>query len=221
MGKYYLFVTSISFAVSDSLWKIPLREISSAKGIFIRNIATTTFLGLLALLAQEENKFTAEDVVFCVFISFVSYWGLYFFVQSQKFLSLTITHRILKISAIFHFLWSIFYYREAVDCQKTILFLISLVASLLIIFNSKKKDKLLQRKGVFFAILASIFWGVSYAFFKDASTRLGEARFAFILELTILCTSALLLVFNFNFHNKVSFKYGGFFFLFIDNWQYQ
>lgn len=182
-------IVHFAFAIADSLWKVPLREVSAEKGIFIRNLWTTAFLGIVAWVMQENYHFSWQDVIFSVLISFISYWGLYFFVKSQQYLPLSLIGRFLVLKSVFHFWWSIIYYKEPFVWQKAILFGISFFASLLIAFKAGSTNAKLQHRGILFAVLAGIFWTISYAFFKETSEKLGPSRFGFILELTILCVS--------------------------------
>ncbi|WP_448529222.1 EamA family transporter [Raineya sp.] len=208
-------IVHFAFAIADSLWKVPLREVSAEKGIFIRNLWTTTFLGIVAWIMQENHHFSWQDVVFSVLMSFVSYWGLYFFVKSQQYLPLSLIGRFLALSSFFHFWWSIVYYKEPFVWQKAILFGISFFASLLITFKTGSINAQLQHRGILFAVLAGIFWAISYAFFKETTEKLGPSRFGFILELTILCVSGFQLLWQRKFTQTFTLSGKSFLFLLL------
>ncbi|MDW8297146.1 MAG: EamA family transporter, partial [Raineya sp.] len=197
---FCILIVHFAFAIADSLWKVPLQEISAEKGIFIRNIFTTTFLGITTFVAQKNDNFSWQEVAWAVVASFVSYWGLYFFVKAQKYLPLSLIVRILVIGAVFQFVWSVLYYREPFDWRKAVLFGFSFLASLLLTLKPNVEKSVIQRKGIIFTLLAAFFWTSSGAFSKEFAHQLGAARFGFILELTILCTSGVLLLLQKNLH---------------------
>ncbi len=198
-----ILTTSIAFGISDTLWKIPLRIFSPEICIFIRNIGTTLFLGTTAFLAKKVVLFDFDDVSYGVFISCISFFGLYFFGKSQKHSNISLIAPLLILIDFIIFLMGVFYWKESANTGKWLCFGLSLIGSFLISFqgNNYQKDNKNNEIGIRYGLLAAVFWGVSYSFFKDTTQKLGVATFGFILEATILVMSVLAMIFM-----KVFFK---------------
>ena len=197
-------ITSVAFGISDSLWKIPLRAFSPENCIFIRNIGTTLFLGIVAFFTKKVIYFEFEDVLYGIFISCISFFGLYFFGKSQRYSKLSVVAPLLTLISFIIFLVGVFWFGETVNTSKWLCFGLSLVGSFLISFqwgNYQQKDNENNKIGIKYGLLAAIFWGVSYTFFRETTLKLGVANFSFILEATILVMSVLVIFFN-----KIFFK---------------
>lgn len=194
--------TSIAFGISDALWKIPLRIFSPESCIFIRNIGTTLFLGITAFFTKKVVIFDFNDVSYGVFISCISFFGLYFFGKSQKYSNISLIAPLLILLDFIIFLMGVFYWKESANTSKWLCFGLFLIGSFLISFqgNNYQKDNQKSNEnnkiGIRYGLLAAIFWGVSYSFFKDTMQKLGVATFGFILEATILVMSILIIIFS-------------------------
>ena len=165
--------------------------------IFIRNISTTLFLGITAFFAKKVVIFGFDDVFYGIFISCISFFGLYFFGKSQKYSNISLIAPLLILLDFIIFLMGVFYWKESANVTKWLCFGLFLVGSFLISFqrnNNYQKDNKNNKKGIKYGLLAAIFWGVSYSFFKDTTQRLGVATFGFILEATIFVMSALVII---------------------------
>ena len=201
--------TSIVFGISDALWKIPLRIFSTEICIFVRNIGTTLFLGITAFFAKKAVIFDFNDVSYGVFISCISFFGLYFFGKSQKYSNISLIAPLLILLDFIIFLMGVLYWKETANTSKWLCFGLSLVGSFLISFqhnnyqkDNHQKDNKNNKIGIRYGLLAAVFWGVSYSFFKDTTLRLGVATFGFILEATILVMSILVMIFMKTFFKK-------------------
>lgn len=200
---------SIAFGISDALWKIPLRIFSTEICIFVRNIGTTLFLGITAFFAKKAVIFDFNDVFYGIFISCISFFGLYFFGKSQKYSNISLVAPLLILLDFIIFLMGVFYWKESANTSKWLCFGLSLIGSFLISFqynnyhkdSKDSKDNKNNKIGIRYGLLAAVFWGVSYSFFKDTTLRLGVATFGFILEATIFVMSILVMIFM-----KIFFK---------------
>ncbi len=190
--------TSVVFGISDALWKIPLRIFSPESCIFIRNIGTTLFLGITAFFAKKAVIFNSEAFFYGVLISFLSFFGLYFFGKSQQYSKVSLIAPLLIVGSFITFLIGVFYFGESANTTKWLCFCLCLVGTFLISFqgNNYQKNNENDKKGIKYGFLAAVFWGVSYSFFRESTLKLGVATFGFILEATILIMSGLVIGFS-------------------------
>jgi len=59
-----------------------------------------------------------------------------------------------------------------------------------------KKPIVNWSKGTYFALLASFFWGTTFALFRIPVNKVGEVNFSFVLEATVIVCSYTLLLFQ-------------------------
>jgi len=188
----YFFLSMLCFAISDSLWKVPLKYIDAPICIIYRNIGTTILFGLALIFFYEHKTLLFWENIFeAIIISTLAYGGLYYFSKAQKYTKLSLIVPLLNFGAVVQFLMAVFYWGEEVSILKLITFLLGIVFSLLISFNPKENFKFYD-KGIKYALFASVFWAVSYSFFKQEVMQLGAILFGFILEITAVFLTLLI-----------------------------
>jgi len=180
-----------SFGTSNVLWKLPQAHFDVFKIITIRSIITATLIGILML---NLNNYQGElnDWLIAIAISLVSFLGLAFYNLSIKLSTVSQSITITSAGAIFGVLTSVFVYNEKLSWQ-IIVSLILIVIGLFLLEN--KKPLLSWPKGAFYAILASFFWGTTFALFRIPAQSIGSINFSFVLECSVLFSATLVVLF--------------------------
>ena len=180
------------FSITNTLWKKPVSVLEPALVIMYRNIFTTLFLGLTTyFLSPPMLAYSWIDVGKAIFISMVSFYGLFFFNYANRFGEITRVVPIINLSGlVLPFLVGVFYFQESLSWAKIGVFSLTFMGIFLLQKWQLGKVFSLD-KAIIFALLAMFFWGISYPFFSLPVRKLGSAFFGFILEGTILCMSLI------------------------------
>jgi uncharacterized membrane protein len=184
----------VCIGFADSLWKGPTQVFGAARTILFRN-----FFALLVVvpyyLFTERRSFISTDAVLATFgISVLSYLGLYFFAKSTKAGLTSVVVPVSSTNTLFTLLLHIIILDNALingiagfGIGLTVLGLIMLKVNWR---NGKFDLVLLKESGFRYAILAALFWGVSFGYSWFAVTFVGPALFSLIQEGIILVLAA-------------------------------
>ena len=196
-------LSAIFFGISNSYWKIAEKEIELPYLMFFRGVIVVIVLVfiwiVLAMFTLHQSDLIRFDislynlaltVSLCLFSSF----GLVFFLQSLKYSPISILAPISSVN-IFSILTAVIFLNEVFLDLYYISVLFSIVG---LVFLFKKKNSegisLGWNKGATYSLIASFFWGVSYALFKQSVSMLGVVPFAFVLEFSVLFISFLWII---------------------------
>ena len=158
-------------------------------------VITTTLFGVVWLLASKYNffsayivnasNFTSLQLFYTFTICFFSGFGLLFFVRSMQYEKVSIVVPLSSVN-IFSILTATFLLHEAWQPVYTISLVLIIVGVWLVFANNQKTTSVRNFKGsLYTSLLASFFWGISYALFKIPIKWVGALTFSFILELSI------------------------------------
>ena len=192
---FFAVISAIGFGVSNAYWKKAHADVPFPTMVFYRGLIGASCLGITWMLCSYCDvqvlgigKHTAPFSEYvkawflCIFCSF----GLVSFLQSLKYSSVSVTVPISSVN-LFNILTAVFVLHEVF---KNIYYLSFPLAALgVIIINVKKGDKSAWNKGAGYAILATFFWGISYALFKFTIQAIGPLALSFILEFAVTCTA--------------------------------
>ena len=203
LGFLYILFSSAFYGFSNAYWKKAIQDAPFLQVIFVRGLYTTSFFGLCYLADFQWSIFTpwlgirpafnlvqlAMSVGLCLF----SFFGLYFFVRSLKSQAVSLVVPVSSIN-LFGLLTAVLFLGESWGLSFSIA-TFCVVGGIFLIFQSdwhfSSKGALL--KALVGSILASFFWGVSYALFKYPVAWLGVLPFSFLLELCVtLCVGVFL-----------------------------
>ena len=204
LGFLYILFSSAFYGFSNAYWKKAIQDAPFLQVIFSRGLYTISFFGLCYLMDYQWGIFTpwlGERPVFtavelamssglCIFSSF----GLYFFVRSLKTEEVSLVAPISSIN-LFGILTAVLFLGEAWGIAYSIAS-ICVVGGVFLLFQSDWHFSSISSflKALGGSILASFFWGVSYALFKYPVAWLGVIPFSFLLELCVtLCVGVFLL----------------------------
>ncbi len=195
MGVLFVILSAISFGISNAFWKKAIAETPFILVIFFRGVITTTLFGVVWLLASKYNffstyivnasNFTSLQLFYTFTICFFSGFGLLFFVRSMQYEKVSIVVPLSSVN-IFSILTATFLLHEAWQPVYTIGIGLTIVGVWLVFANNQKTTSVRNFKGsLYTSLLASFFWGISYALFKIPIKWVGALTFSFILELSI------------------------------------
>ena len=206
MGKLFVIASACCFGFSNAYWKKAIAEKPFLLVIFLRGVITTILFGVVWFLASKYNFFSAYIVnasdftslqLFYTFsICFFSGFGLLFFVRSMQFEKVSIVVPLSSVN-IFSILTATFVLREAWQPLYTISIGLTIIGVWLVFANNEKTTSVRNFKNALYtSLLASFFWGISYALFKISIKWVGALPFSFILELSITLFALLAAIAN-------------------------
>ncbi len=187
-------ISMICFGFADSLWRGPTQVFGAARTILFRN-----FFVLLVILPYylftERRSFISTDAVLATFgISILSYLGLFFFAKATRAGLTSVVVPVSSTNTLFTLLLHIVILDNALingiagfGIGLTVLGLIMLKVNWR---NGKFDLVLLKESGFRYALLAALFWGVSFGYSWFAVTFVGPALFSLIQEGIILVLAA-------------------------------
>ncbi len=187
-------ISMICFGFADSLWRGPTQVFGAARTILFRNFFVLLVI-LPYYLLTERRSFISTDAVLATFgISILSYLGLYFFAKATKAGLTSVVVPVSSTNTLFTLLLHIIILDNALingiagfGIGLTVLGLIMLKVNWR---NGKFDLVLLKESGFRYALLAALFWGVSFGYSWFAVTFVGPALFSLIQEGIILLLAA-------------------------------
>lgn len=206
MGKLFVIASACFFGFSNAYWKRATAETPFILVIFLRGIITTTLFGATWIFATKNNffsayivnpnNFTAQQLFYTFSICFFSGFGLLFFVRSLQYEKVSIVVPLSSIN-IFSILTATFILQEAWQPLYTISIGLTVIGVWLVFANNQKTNSVRSFKSALYtSLLASFFWGISYALFKIPVRWVGALPFSFILELSITLFALLVAIAN-------------------------
>ena len=209
MGKLFVIFSAFCFGASNAYWKKAIAGTPFMLVIFFRGMITTTLFGIVWLLASEFNffsayilntsSFTSLQLFYTFSISIFSGFGLLFFVKSMQYEKVSIVVPLSSVN-IFSILTATFLLHEAWQQVYTISIGLTIVGVWLIFVNNPKTTSAHNFKGsLYTSLLASFFWGISYALFKLPIKWVGALPFSFILEFSTTIFALMSILFNGSF----------------------
>lgn len=204
LGFLYILSSSAFYGFSNAYWKKAIQDAPFLQVIFSRGLYTTSFFGLCYLAdfqwgiftpwLGERPVFTAAELAMSIGLCVFSFFGLYFFVRSLKTEAVSLVSPISSIN-LFGMLTAVLFLGDAWGFAYSMASL-CVVGGVFLLFQSDWHFSSISSfmKALGGSILASFFWGVSYALFKYPVAWLGVIPFSFLLELCVtLCVGVFLL----------------------------
>jgi drug/metabolite transporter (DMT)-like permease len=198
LAVLYGLISAFSFGISNVFWKTASKNNSYPKIVFFRGIVVIVILGVTWIILQFFNPSSflinsSPDqfhcflaMLLCVFCSF----GLVFFLKSIEYAKVSLSVPLSSIN-LFNILTAILILHESFKTQYTIAILLSMIGIVFTQIDTFGKIHISWNRGATYSILASFFWGTSYALFKLATKWIGPIPLSFLLESTVLFMSFL------------------------------
>lgn len=185
----------LCFGLADSLWKLPTQIFGAAKTLLYRNLLVFFFV-LINFLLSEKKAYIPTDFLFATLgISILSYLGIYAFARATQAGLTSVVVPVSAANALFTLVLHIVVLDHAQVNTLTAIGLVVTVIGLLMLKINWQSGKLslavLNDGGYRYALLAAIFWGLSFGYSWFAVTFVGPPLFTLIQESTILVLAAL------------------------------
>lgn len=200
MLPYFLaLISAFCFGISNAYWKTAGKSNSFSTIVFYRGILASFCFGLIWIFLANSNYnatliinngTTTAQYLKTILLCAVCSLGLVFYLLSLRYSAISIAVPLSSIN-IFSILTAVFILGEAFRSVYFISFALA-IAGILISqsFRFDKKGRS-WNKGTTYALLASLFWGISYALFKFSASWLGAIPLAFILECCVTITASI------------------------------
>ena len=195
MGNIFILISSICFALSNAYWKKVIDKVPFYIVIFYRGVITSLLFGfflyiiakynLFPILLQHDSILTGYNFGPTIILCCFSGLGLYFFVKSMENGKVSLVVPLSSIN-IFSILTALFILHEQWKWIYGLGFILVIAGSLMLFYSAKNNDASSNNKGpIIMSLLASFFWGISYALFKIPIKQIGILPFSFVLESSI------------------------------------
>ena len=187
----------MSFGISNAYWKIAAKNDDYARIVFFRGSITVGFIGLIwlgihfffpdqNLLIHTENV-TITDFLLLLLLCFISSLGLVFYLLSLKYAPVSVSVPLSSVN-IFKIVTAVFFLGEIFHFIYFISFLLAGIGIWLIRAAGLQTVRG-WNKGAVYALLSSLFWGITYALFKLPAKAFGAVPLSFILESCVVITA--------------------------------
>lgn len=190
MGVLFGLLSALCFGISNVYWKNAARDVAYSFLVLFRGLIAVAIFGLFWLVLASYGVVTTEIVnsnasrfdylnafMLCSFCSF----GLFFYLKSMKYAPVSITVALSSVN-VFGILTTVYLVGESFSFTYLIAFSLAILGIVLTQKLNWKYSRLEWNKGATYALLASLFWGVTYPLFKFVSPSIGALPLSFILE---------------------------------------
>ncbi len=193
-------VSLLAFGSASIFKKRPIREIGVFSALLL-NYAFTSILTLAALLAFSSVALPNFEIWLLLLVEIaVGSAAIVAFYKAVEEGDLSLVSPVAKLSVVVTLLISLMFLNEILSPLHLIGSAI-IIASAVVIGTQKGRVKNLER-GVFYAILTGLGWGVYFALLKPLTLALGPFNTSFYTEAGIL---AIVLAFVLLSRKKISF----------------
>lgn len=165
-----------------------------ARTIFYRQLFVLTVVIPFFIFSEKKTYIATNAIYATIFIAFAGYAGLYFFAKAIKNGLTAIVVPVSGANTLITVLVSIWTLEAKLNWISQLGIFITLLGLTMLRINWQNgRFQIMVGKdsGFRFAILAALFWGVSFAYTYYAVTFTGPALFTLILETIILVMSGI------------------------------
>lgn len=197
MGIVFALLSAFSFGISNVWWKKAAVNDDFSRIVFFRGVIAVLVFGIMWLMFNfsENNSLlikveqaTFSDYLKTILLCFACSLGLIFFLTSLRYAPVSIMVPLSSVN-IFNILTAVFILGEIFKSIYIISFVLAGTGAWFL-QGQRKSGAPAWNAGALYALLAALFWGVTYALFKYPARWLGALPLAFILE-TCVTISAL------------------------------
>jgi drug/metabolite transporter (DMT)-like permease len=198
MGIIFAILSAFSFGISNVWWKKAAVNDDFSRIVFFRGVIAVLVFGIMWLVLHfsgshsflinfEQAPYT--DYLKTIFLCFACSLGLVFFLTSLRYAPVSIMVPLSSVN-VSNILTAVFILGEVFKPIYAISFLFAGTGAWFIQGRSKARVSI-WNTGAVYALLAALFWGVTYALFKYPARWLGAVPLAFILETCVMITALI------------------------------
>ena len=202
----YIFglISAFCFGISNAYWKTAVKSNNFSNIVFFRGIIASVCFALTWFILSNSNNNTTLTIntgatflqyLKTVLLCLVCSLGLVFYLLSLNYSPVSISVPLSSIN-IFSILTAVFILGETFRAIYFLSFAVAFCGILLSQSFHFDKKGMQWNKGATYALLASLFWGTTYALFKYAALWLGAIPLAFILECCVTITALVWMLFS-------------------------
>lgn len=196
-GLLFGIISTTCFGISNVYWKKAVVNNDFSRIVFYRGLLTVSLLGLLWFLMQSTGSTQAlfikqetarlTDVLLMIALCMVSSLGLVFYLLSLQYAPVSISVPLSSVN-VFTILTAVLVLGEVF---KPIYYFSFLLAGTGVWLINRRNNQAINgwNRGAAYAILASFFWGITYALFKFPAMWMGAVPSAFTLESCVMLTA--------------------------------
>jgi drug/metabolite transporter (DMT)-like permease len=193
MGITFGLVSALCFGISNAYWKKAAQDADYVFLVLFRGLIAVSVFGLCWLIMAFgsfdvesiiNRNATAADYLNAFMICGFCSLGLYFFLKSMKYAPVSITVALSTVN-IFGILTTVLIVGERFDLIYVLAFFLAITGILLAQKLNWEGSVFQWNKGATYALLASLFWGITYPLFKFVSPKIGALPLSFILESSV------------------------------------
>ena len=203
MGILFVLIGALCFAISNAYWKKVTQTIPYQIGMFYRGIFASTIFAILYFGFRENAFFKGWTVhtlsfgnpfLLTIALSIFNIFGLVFFLRGIQRAPVSI---VVPVSAIklFTILTAVFIVGEVWKANYLYAFIFSTAGLLLLYFQGKQQSSISEQKnGMLYGVVASFFWGSSYALYTYPISYWGPLGFSLVIETTAMLFGLVLVI---------------------------
>ena len=203
MGIVFVLIGALCFAISNAYWKKVTQTIPYQIGMFYRGIFASTIFSILYFGFRDSAFFKGWTVhtlsfgnpfLLTIALSVFNIFGLVFFLRGIQRAPVSI---VVPVSAIklFTILTAVFIVGEVWKANYLYAFIFSTAGLLLLYFQGKQQSSISEQKnGMLYGVLASFFWGSSYALYTYPISYWGPLGFSLVIETTAMLFGLVLVI---------------------------
>ena len=191
----YLFglFSAFCFGISNTYWKTAVKSNSFSELVFFRGIITSICFGITWFILSHfkinnsltiNGEATILQYLTTILICLVCSLGLVFYLLSLNYCPISISVPLSSIN-IFGILTAVIVLGEPFKPVYYVSFAMGITGILLTQSFKMGKIVIQWNRGATYALLASLFWGTTYALFKFSASWLGAIPLAFLLEFCV------------------------------------
>ena len=192
-------ISTFSFGVSNALWRKPINKLMVEEAIVYRTFFTIIyFTVLLFTIKQPElggaaKAFGLNIWIFTILVSCMSYFGLFFFNKALKITTTGLTVIVTTTTYIFSQFTAFVLLGEKMQASFLLPFALFVIA--IIISDYQSLRRFILSKGITYALLAAMFWGLTLPLLSIPAKEIGYLKTGLILELCVMFVSLFVLHF--------------------------
>lgn len=203
MGILFVLIGAFCFAVSNAYWKKVTVTIPYQIGMFYRGIFATIIFAILYFGFRHAPFFKywiVRDIaldkqfLLSIALSVFNIFGLVFFLQGIQKAPVSVVVPVSSLK-LFTILTAVFIVGEVWKTPYLYAFVLSTAGLLLLYLQGKELSNASQLKsGIVYGLVASFFWGSSYALYTFPISWWGPLGFSFIVETTAMLFGLVMVV---------------------------
>jgi transporter family protein len=196
MSIFYAILSAFGFGITNSLLKIPTQKIGPIYSLLIRaSIACAIFLPFALPL-----KFDFYWIFITLLLSLIGFFGLFFLFKAFEIGKVGLVSAVVNSNFVILIIFSSLFLGSSFQPVFILWILIILIG--IFLFSLNLQD-LKSPKGLNFAIITVIFFGIAFSFWKYPVNNIGAFQTAFWIEFGNIIFSLLYIFFT---KTKVNFS---------------